>query len=105
LSPNRYTAANKAINHAFVQENFLTPKRVVWFDKRNRKAIAVGVGHCHLLVAACDEGSTETKVFASGLNDHGQLGLGDRVDRSVLTPVRSVSPALSSLFRLAHCVQ
>jgi hypothetical protein len=84
-------ATTGEIDHAKVQELFLTPKHVEWNvrcqPKLPRRGIAVGLGHYHILVAARDGSSLESQVYASGLNGDGQLGLGDDVTCHALTHV------------------
>jgi alpha-tubulin suppressor-like RCC1 family protein len=78
----------------FMQQHFLTPKRIEWpahLPNVKRQVIAVGMGEVHLLVAVREGGSLETKVYACGHNEHGQLGLGHRDSCSELTHVRKKS--------------
>lgn len=75
--------------------HFLKPQHVTWASnpKLKRTVIAVGVGFFHILVAARDPGDFQSKLYTSGLNNHGQLGHGDadtngRLNRHALTLVR-----------------
>jgi alpha-tubulin suppressor-like RCC1 family protein len=79
------------IDHDKVQRLFLTPQFVQWNAQCQptlpRRAIAVGLGHYHILVAARDGGALESQVYASGLNNDGQLGLGHKNTCHALTHV------------------
>lgn len=81
---------NKFVGYDFdVLQKFMTPLPPI-FDcpKQNKKVMNVGCGGYHLLVAAIDEGEDSVKLYASGLNQYGQLGLGDTENRHMLTRVR-----------------
>lgn len=88
---------------AFVQEHFLTPKRVEWPDNIKRQVVGVGLGESHLLVAVREEDGLNTKVYACGQNDYGQLGLGHMENCTTLTHVRRWTSFLCVLapFRIA----
>jgi hypothetical protein len=79
------------IDRDTVQRLFFTPQFVQWHVQCQptlpRRAIAVGLGHYHILVAARDGGALESKVYASGMNNDGQLGLGHRDACHALTHV------------------
>jgi alpha-tubulin suppressor-like RCC1 family protein len=67
----------------------------MWLPKRlgvpgNLKAIEVACGKYHSM-CICKEGemSEETKLFSWGLNEHGQLGLGDKI--TVQSPAEVIS--------------
>jgi alpha-tubulin suppressor-like RCC1 family protein len=53
--------------------------------------IAVATGNYHLLVVARDPGSYFGKVYSSGANNYGQLGLGDEQERHALTHISSLA--------------
>jgi hypothetical protein len=63
------------------------PEIVHWEDNSPRHVIDVALGGQHLLVVARHE-NLQSKVYASGLNTWGQLGLGDLTNRDVLVHVR-----------------
>jgi regulator of chromosome condensation len=70
-------------------KNFLNPLPVLIPAPFSKKMVAVSVacGVGHLVVVAREVGSIDSTVYASGLNETGQLGLGDTIQRKVLTPV------------------
>ena len=68
-----------------VLEDYLTPKPPLWDGPQmKRKVSAMSCGGFHLLVVVRGKGPS---VYASGLNQYGQLGLGDTTQREVLTKV------------------
>lgn len=78
-----------------IKEHFLTPKPVMYAHGPDlkRTVIAVEMGGYHLLVAARDPGQFQAKLWTSGLNNYGQLGLGDvggATNRHELTLVKSL---------------
>jgi alpha-tubulin suppressor-like RCC1 family protein len=62
------------------------PRRVKWEDGVPHPVIDVGLGKQHLLVVARHD-NMETKVYGSGANGSGQLGLGDSMGCKVLAHV------------------
>jgi regulator of chromosome condensation len=70
-------------------KQFLRPLPVTIPAQFSKKMVAISVacGSGHLVVVAREAGSIDSTVYASGLNTNGQLGLGDTIDRKVLTPV------------------
>ena len=78
-----------------IRDNYLIPKPVVWDDSLNKRTVeSVGCGGWHLLVISRNLGSGTSAVHSSGLNNFGQLGLGDSGDepfwRYKLTEVRPI---------------
>jgi hypothetical protein len=74
-----------------MREHFLTPKAVRWagaIPYIRKKVVDVACGGFHILVAASD--SSSPALYTSGLNQYGQLGHGDLVDRHELTRVTSI---------------
>jgi alpha-tubulin suppressor-like RCC1 family protein len=88
----------RKIDHDKVQRLFLTPQFVHWDvlcqPTLPRRVIAVGLGHYHILVAARDGGALESQVYASGLNNDGQLGLGHKKTCHALTHVCTFQPSV-----------
>lgn len=75
-------------NLDIIYEQFFNPLPPIWpRDIPSRQqVISVATGAFHILVAARDPGSFRSRVFSSGLNNYGQLGLGDiYVNRHQLT--------------------
>jgi alpha-tubulin suppressor-like RCC1 family protein len=75
-----------------MKEHFLKPKHILWQcnPSLKRSVISVAIGRNHLVVAARDPGLSVGKVYTSGVNAYGQLGLGDEgkgTDRHALTLV------------------
>ena len=68
-----------------LSDHFLKPTIVP--SLMSKVAISVACGQGHLVVVVRDAGSLESTVFSSGINEDGQLGLGDFQDRKLLTPV------------------
>jgi len=65
----------------------LTPHLVQWAGPPlERKVLQVSCGEFHLLVVS-REGNNQLSVYSSGLNQYGQLGLGDTENRHQLTKV------------------
>mmetsp|Transcript_25710 Transcript_25710/g.71823 ORF Transcript_25710/g.71823 Transcript_25710/m.71823 type:complete len:586 (-) Transcript_25710:194-1951(-) len=74
-----------------IVDKFLTPKPPRWAGPTmQRRVVSVACGGFHVMVAARDVGSMSTVLYTSGLNNYGQLGHGDRVDRHELTPVEAL---------------
>ena len=80
-----------------VRDSHLVPKPVLWDDippslDYKRNVLNVACGGFHLLVIANDvqSGNGEeggNAIYSSGLNNYGQLGLGDRKNRDKLIRV------------------
>lgn len=81
-----------------IYEKFLNPLPPIWPRDITSKqdVVSVATGAYHLLVTAREPTSMRSRLFSSGLNNYGQLGLGDLEDRHQLTLVR----VLSSIFIL-----
>jgi alpha-tubulin suppressor-like RCC1 family protein len=72
-----------------VNDKFLTPLPPVWAGLPTQKhVLAVACGSYHILVSARNVGEFATSLYTSGLNQYGQLGHGDTVNRHELTAVR-----------------
>ena len=75
-----------------MRTDFLIPKAVKYSPSLEQHLVLdVACGQNHMLVVVRESGSTETMVFATGLNQYGQLGLGDETSRNVLTFVSTTS--------------
>ena len=74
------------LNMDFLLDKFLTPLPVQYETVAKRQVFNLACGAYHLLVAAMDEDG-KVRLYASGLNQYGQLGLGDTETRHVLTKV------------------
>lgn len=73
-----------------VVNDYLVPQPVTWMEGLNSKKTvdSVACGAYHLLVIANDKG--DCAVYASGLNQYGQLGLNDTNDRKELTRITNL---------------
>jgi alpha-tubulin suppressor-like RCC1 family protein len=73
----------------FIREKFLKPSpvRFAAIGSPKKTVLTVACGTCHLLVVAREPNQFQSTLYSSGLNQYGQLGLGDNVDRHELTPV------------------
>lgn len=71
-----------------LRDKFLTPLPVQYDTLGKRKVLNLACGGNHLLVAALDSDG-KARLYAAGLNQYGQLGLGDKENRHVLTKVCS----------------
>ncbi|KAL3788286.1 hypothetical protein HJC23_002860 [Cyclotella cryptica] len=68
-----------------VISEFLTPKPPTWNGLSGKKKVAaISCGAYHLLAIVRECGMN---VYGSGLNQYGQLGLGDNVNRNKLTKI------------------
>ena len=77
----------KTPNDVIVSE-FLTPKPPVWDGLPSmKKVIGISCGAYHLL--ALTRENQDSSVYSCGLNQYGQLGLGDKETRYKLTKVRN----------------
>ena len=80
-----------------MRDSHLVPKAVLWDDippslDYKRNVLNVACGGFHLLVIANDVQSGNGKeggnaIYSSGLNNYGQLGLGDTKNRDKLIRV------------------
>ncbi|KAL9183189.1 hypothetical protein ACHAXT_004976 [Thalassiosira profunda] len=69
-----------------VKEDYLTPKPPLWEQPTlKRDVLNVSCGAFHLLVVAKENGARV--VYSAGLNQYGQLGLGDEERRGKLTRI------------------
>jgi alpha-tubulin suppressor-like RCC1 family protein len=73
----------------FIKNEMMQPTIVPAIQ--GKVAISVACGQGHLMVVVREPGHLESTVYGSGLNQDGQLGLGDFEDRPVLTPVSQVA--------------
>jgi alpha-tubulin suppressor-like RCC1 family protein len=77
---------------AVVKESFLKPKPVIFASQPNlqRRVIEVACGMNHMLVVARNPQSVSGRgnLYSAGLNQYGQLGMGDTDERHALTLVR-----------------
>ncbi|KAL7488195.1 hypothetical protein ACHAW6_013783 [Cyclotella cf. meneghiniana] len=71
-------------NHVVISE-FLTPKPPIWSGLPGKKKVTAIACGCYHLLAVVREGGMN--VYGSGLNQYGQLGLGDIVNRHELTKI------------------
>jgi alpha-tubulin suppressor-like RCC1 family protein len=73
----------------FVRHHFLTPSPVRWSwgSHTGKKVLSVACGQFHLLACAREPGESAVHLYSSGLNNYGQLGLGDDRNRHELTLV------------------
>lgn len=61
-----------------IQNDYLAPKPVVWVDSMDKRRVeAISCGGFHLLVISRNLVDGSCSVHSSGLNNYGQLGLGD----------------------------
>ncbi|KAL3792902.1 hypothetical protein ACHAWO_004231 [Cyclotella atomus] len=70
---------DKTTSNQVILEEFLTPKPPVWNEVgsvHRRKVTGISCGAYHLLVLAKETGAGMS-VYSCGLNQYGQLGLGD----------------------------
>ena len=73
------------------REEYLKPQPVIWADQAltyRHDVQSIACGAFHLLVVASDGKNGVRQVYASGLNNYGQLGTGDLEPRQELTKVR-----------------
>ena len=85
------------VDTELVAMKFLTPQPPLWADGLGKKQVLdVACGQSHILVCARVPGVFETRVYSSGLNSYGQLGLGDcgpTTNRHELTLVPTLNGA------------
>ena len=71
-----------------VRDEYLVPKSVIWDNPSiKRDVVKIACGGYHLLVVSRNLSDGSYSTHASGLNNYGQLGLGDRENRDKLTEV------------------
>jgi regulator of chromosome condensation len=86
LNPKDANEKKKAFE--IMKHDFLIPKPVKYSPAIGKHIVLdVACGQNHMLVVLREEDSFETKVYGTGLNQYGQLGLGDNTNRNVLTLV------------------
>lgn len=69
-----------------IKEDFLKPKKVVYDPPLGQHFVLdVACGANHMLVVVRHSGSAESMVYATGLNNYGQLGLGHENNIQKLT--------------------
>jgi alpha-tubulin suppressor-like RCC1 family protein len=73
-------------NTELIAKKFLTPAPVEFESPGRYTALDMAMGQTHMIVIA-RTATGETKVFATGLNTYGQLGLGDQRQRHCLTEI------------------
>jgi len=77
-------------NTKLIAEKFMTPAPVEFEIPGNYTVIDMAMGQTHMIVIArvkITDNNTLTKVFATGLNQYGQLGLGHTENRHCLTEI------------------
>ena len=74
------------LNMDLLRDKFLTPLPVQYESLGKRQVLNLACGGFHLLVVAMDKDG-KVRLYSSGLNQYGQLGLGDNEVRHVLTKV------------------
>lgn len=81
---------DEVVDQKLIQERFLKPLPPLWkgmLPNTKMSVLSVSCGDSHMLVAARKPGSADSHVYSTGLNNYGQLGLGDTKNRSELTLV------------------
>lgn len=98
--------ATSVYDEELLGKHFLKPLPVLIPSPFSKKMVAVSVacGSGHLVVVAREDGSIDSTVYASGLNSTGQLGLGDRINRKLLTPVRIELMIVSIVYTSDHFI-
>jgi alpha-tubulin suppressor-like RCC1 family protein len=88
-----------------MKHDFLVPKPVKYSPAIGKHIVLdVACGQNHMLVVLREEDSFETKVYGTGLNQYGQLGLGDATNRNVLTLVSIFTKHVLSTLILSSIV-
>ena len=81
---------NKKTPNDLIVSEFLTPKPPLWNGLPGKKqVIGISCGAYHLL--ALTRENQDSSVYSCGLNQYGQLGLGDSETRYKLTKVRNAT--------------
>ena len=81
-------AAGKDVRLKTMKDNFLIPKPVEFSEPIGKYVVLdVACGKNYMLVVVRLGNDQETRVYGTGLNAYGQLGLGDQNARNVLTLV------------------
>ena len=85
-----------------IRDEYLVPKPVHWKDSMLKRTVeSIGCGGFHLLVTSRNLMTGVNSVHSAGLNNFGQLGLGDDGEdknRTELTEVRTVYTLMPSSF-------
>ncbi|KAL3913440.1 MAG: hypothetical protein SGILL_006494 [Bacillariaceae sp.] len=82
----------EAVQPNVLFEKFLRPHLVDWADgKPPADILDFACGKYHLLVVARMQGELNTRVFSSGGNNNGQLGLGNGRTHHALTEIKFLS--------------
>ena len=84
---------DKVFNNDLLNNRLLKPLPPIWAGMSpsiKMKVLHVACGESFLIVAARQYGSGESAVYGTGLNQYGQLGLGDKKNRDELTLVRAL---------------
>lgn len=72
------------------RDEHLIPKPVIWAEQamaHKHYVHNISCGAYHLVVVAADREGGALNVYSSGLNNYGQLGMGDKENRDELTKV------------------
>jgi alpha-tubulin suppressor-like RCC1 family protein len=73
-----------------IDAKFLTPLPPRWSVLGRKQVLNVACGGYHLLVCAREVGTFQSILYASGLNQYGQLGMGHTDNGHELTPVETL---------------
>jgi len=77
------------ISFQAIAQKMLTPMSPHWSDGKPHKAESIACGGYHLLATTVPGYLfSEARLFTTGLNNYGQLGLNDNENRAVLTEVQ-----------------
>jgi hypothetical protein len=100
LRSNQYYRYTSDSIESIVRNQFLKPSPVRWSwgSHHNKQVVSIACGQYHLLACAREAGDTQLRLYSSGLNNYGQLGLGDNEDRHELTLVRACLLSVAFIF-------
>jgi regulator of chromosome condensation len=75
-----------------IRDIYLKAQPPIFLDNPTltRRVLAVGCGSFHMLLVVQESGTSKRAVYSTGLNNYGQLGLGDIVNRESLTRVSTL---------------
>ena len=80
---------DKKTSMDLIKSQYLKPQPPIWAGPElKRTVLTISCGGYHFLVSTREQGGLS--VYSSGLNNYGQLGLGDTDNRCELTKVRSM---------------
>lgn len=83
---NPKDSAEKELCVKIMKDDFLIPKPVKFSHPMGKHVVLdVACGQNHMLVVVRLVGQSGTRVYGTGLNQYGQLGLGDEKNRNELT--------------------